>query len=389
MGLPTMKLKHILMRKHFYFSLLISVLSTLIISCAPVSSSLPSSSLIEATRISDELNFCGEPVPLQGETVRERLERELIICLDNSDDILLWLKRSKRYFPYIEELLKKNNMPDDLKYIAVAESSLRTYAGSPKGAMGYWQFIESTAIKYGLIVNNDIDERRNFFLSTPAALNYLKDLYALFGSWTLAAAAYNMGEDGLKAEISVQKVNDYYRLFLYQETQRYIFRIQAIKMIISNPERYGYKLTRDDFYQPAEFDTVKITAEQTIPITVIAEAANTYFKTIKDFNPQLRNYYLPPGSFTLFIPKGTAIEFNQRLESLLSKWINEKSERIYTVQSGDSLSSIAERFNVSVKALMIWNGFTSSSRLTAGQKIIVFPGNNNATINVPGAAKDR
>ncbi|HPD55876.1 MAG TPA: transglycosylase SLT domain-containing protein [Smithellaceae bacterium] len=358
-------------------------------SCVSFSSSLPNPSFIEATRISEELDFCGEPVPLQDETVRERLERELIICMDNSDDIILWLKRSRRYFPYIEELLKKNNMPDDLKFIAVAESSLRTYAGSPKGAMGYWQFIESTAIKYGLTVNNDIDERRNFFLSTPAALNYLKDLYALFGSWTLAAAAYNMGEDGLKAEIIVQKVNNYYRLFLYQETQRYIFRILAIKMILSNPEKYGYKLTKDDFYQPVEFDTIKITAEQTIPITVIAEAANTYFKTIKDLNPQLRNYYLPPGNFTLHIPKGTAILFNQRLESLLSKWMNEKSERIYTVQSGDNLSSIAERFNVSVKALMIWNSLTSTSRLTAGQKIIVFPGNNNAAINVPDAAKDQ
>lgn len=377
------------MRKSFYLFLISAVFLTMLVSCVSLSSSLPASSFIEATRISEELDFCGEPVPLQDDNIRERLERELTICLDNSDDIILWLKRSRRYFPYIEELLKRKNMPDDLKYVAVAESSLRTYAGSPKGAMGYWQFIESTAIKYGLTVNNDIDERRNFFLSTPAALNYLTDLYALFGSWTLAAAAYNMGEDGLKAEILVQKVENYYQLFLYQETQRYIFRILAIKMILSNPEKYGYKLAKDDFYQPVEFDMVKITVEQTIPITVIAEAANTYFKTIKDLNPQLRNYYLPPGSFTLYIPKGTAIEFNQRLDSLFSKWLNEKSERIYIVQSGDSLSSIAERFNVSVKALMIWNGFTSTGRLTVGQKIIVFPGNNNASNNVSGAAKDQ
>ncbi|NMD04636.1 MAG: lytic transglycosylase domain-containing protein, partial [Deltaproteobacteria bacterium] len=181
--------------------------------------------LIEAIKIHEPLTFCGEQVPLKEDDVMERLERELLICLDNSDDIIIWLKRANRYLSYVEKTLLNNSMPDDLKYIVIAESSLRTHAVSGKGAVGYWQFIESTAAKYGLTVNKDIDERRNFFLSTQAALRYLKDLYGIFGSWTLAAAAYNMGEDGLKTEILIQGTNNFYQLYLYQETQRYIFRI--------------------------------------------------------------------------------------------------------------------------------------------------------------------
>ncbi len=333
-------------------------------------------SLIAATKFSEPLTFCTEPVPLSENGIKERLERELLICLDNKDDIIMWLKRVNRYFPYVENILKNNSMPDDLKYIVIAESALRTHASSNKGAVGYWQFIEPTAIKYGLTVNNDIDERRNFFLSSNAAIRYLQDLYNLFGSWTLATAAYNMGEDGLKTEILVQKVNNYYKLYLYQETQRYIFRILAIKIILSDPEKYGYFLTNEDLYNPIDFDQVQLTTDQPVPLNIISEAANTYFKTIRELNPQIRNYYLPAGSFILHVPKGASVGFAERYDNILSKWMKEKDNQIYTVQSGDNLSLIAERLNVSVKALMIWNGLTSASKLTVGQKIFVFSVNN-------------
>jgi hypothetical protein len=333
-------------------------------------------SLIAAIKLSEPLTFCEEEVPLSDNAIKERLERELVICLDNKDDIIMWLKRANRYFPYVDNILKNHSMPDDLKYIAIAESALRTHASSNKGAVGYWQFIEPTAIKYGLTVNNDIDERRNFFLSTNAAIRYLQELYNIFGSWTLATAAYNMGEDGLKTEILVQKVNNYYNLYLFQETQRYIFRILAIKMILSDPEKYGYFLSDEDLYNPIEFDQVQITTDQPVPLNIISEAANTYFKTIRELNPQIRNYYLPAGSFILHVPKGASVGFAERYENILSKWLKEKDNQIYTVQSGDNLSSIAERLNVSVKALMIWNGLTSASKLTVGQRIFVFPVNN-------------
>jgi len=223
--------------------------------------------ILEAIRIAEPLTFCGELVPLADPDVRERLERELLVSLDNSDDIILWLKRANRYFPEIERVLKANFMPDDLKYITIAESSLRPLAFSNKGAVGYWQFIEGTGTRYGLEVTGDIDERRNVYKATQAAVKYLTDLYALFGSWTLAAAAYNMGEDGLKAEMLVQKVNNYYQLYLNQETQRYVFRILAAKIIMSNPAKFGYVLSKADLYLPRQFDTVEIKAAQPVPFT--------------------------------------------------------------------------------------------------------------------------
>ncbi|MGD1008445.1 MAG: transglycosylase SLT domain-containing protein [Ignavibacteriaceae bacterium] len=328
--------------------------------------------LIESVKINEPLTFCNEPVPLNETDIKERLERELLISLDNSNEVILWIKRANRYLPHIEKVLKNNSLPDDLKYIAIVESSLRPLTRSNKGAVGYWQFIESTGMKYGMVINNDIDERRNFFTSTEAAVNYLKDLYALFGSWTLAAAAYNMGEEGLKTEMMVQKVSNYYQLDLYQETQRYIFRLLAAKIIISNPEKYGYSLTPDDLYKPIQFDRVEISANQPVPLYIIAQAAKTYFKVIKDLNPHIKNYYLPAGKYELMVPQGAAMGFSERYENLLSQWLAERNEYVYIVQKGDNLSTIAERFNVPVKAIMIWNDITNGKKVLPGNKLFIF-----------------
>ncbi|MGA2527137.1 MAG: transglycosylase SLT domain-containing protein [Smithellaceae bacterium] len=328
--------------------------------------------LIESVKINEPLTFCNEPVPLNETDIKERLERELLISLDNSNEVILWIKRANRYLPHIEKVLKNNSLPDDLKYIAIVESSLRPLTRSNKGAVGYWQFIESTGMKYGMVINNDIDERRNFFTSTEAAVNYLKDLYALFGSWTLAAAAYNMGEEGLKTEMMVQKVSNYYQLDLYQETQRYIFRLLAAKIIISNPEKYGYSLTPDDLYKPIQFDRVEISANQPVPLYIIAQAAKTYFKVIKDLNPHIKNYYLPAGKYELMVPQGVAMGFSERYENLLSQWLAERNEYVYIVQKGDNLSTIAERFNVPVKAIMIWNDITNGKKVLPGNKLFIF-----------------
>ncbi len=328
--------------------------------------------ILEAVRITDPLTFCNEPVPLSDPDVRERLERELLMALDNSDDVILWLKRSSRYFPEIERVLRVNDMPDDLKYITIAESSLRPLAFSNKGAVGYWQFIEGTGTKYGLEVSNDIDARRNFYQSTQAAVKYLKDLYALFNSWTLSAAAYNMGEDGLKSEILVQKVNDYYRLYLNQETQRYVFRILAAKMIISNPAKFGYALSKVDLYSAGPFDTVEIKAGQPVPLHVIAQAAKTYFKVIKDLNPQIKYYHLPAGTFQLQIPKGSLEGFSERYEKLTAEWNIHKNNFVYTVKKGDTLTGLASRFNVPYKALLIWNRITNGRKIMPGDKLYIF-----------------
>jgi membrane-bound lytic murein transglycosylase D len=331
--------------------------------------------LIEAIKINEPLTFCNEPVPLSEADIKERLEREMLLTLDNSDDVILWLKRANRYFPHIEKVLKDKSLPDDLKYIAIAESGLKPHAASNKGAVGYWQFIESTGIKYGMEISNDIDERRNLISSTEAAANYLKDLYALFGSWTLAAAAYNMGEEGLKTELLMQKANNYYQLYLNQETQRYIFRILAAKIIMSNPEKYGYDLAREDLYHAVQFDSVEITVREAVPLYIIAQAAKTYFKVIKDLNPQFKSYYLPAGKYTLMLPRGAAMGFSERFQNIISQWLAEKKERVYIVKKGDNLSTVAARFNVSVKAIMIWNGMTNGKKIAPGDKLFIFSGN--------------
>lgn len=328
--------------------------------------------LIKALKINEPLSFCNEPVPLNEGDVRERLERELLVALSNGDDVILWLKRSHRYFPHIEKVLKNNALPDDLKYMVIVESHLKPFATSNKGAVGFWQFIESTGARYGMKANKDVDERRNFFTSTNAAVAYLNDLYAIFGSWTLAAAAYNMGEDGLKTEMLMQKVNNYYKLYLNQETQRYVFRILAAKMILSNPGKYGFYLTEGELYAPLQFDQVEITVNKSVPLYVVAQAANTYFKIIKDLNPHINGYSLPSGTHNILIPRGAASGFPERYAHLLNQWHEEKDKVVYTVAKGDSLASIAKRFNVAVKAIMRWNNLASVKDVSPGDKLYIF-----------------
>lgn len=365
------------MKKLSHRPLIFSILFiTLIVCISTAQAQLKTSTsagqaILEAIRITEPLNFCGEPTPLSDPDIRERLERELLVSLDSSDDIILWLKRANRYFPEIEQMLKAQSLPDDLKYITIAESSLRPLAFSNKGAAGYWQFIPETGTKYGLEINNDIDERRNVSQATLAAVKYLKKLYDLFGSWTLAAAAYNMGEDGLKSEILVQNVNNYYQLYLNQETQRYVFRILAAKIIMSHPEKFGYRLAKTDLYLPRQFDTVEIKAAQPVPLHVIAGAANTYFKVIKDLNPQIKYYHLPSGTYPVRIPQGQAAGFYHRYDKALNDWITLKNDSVYIVRKGDTLTGIASRFHVPYKALTIWNGI-GGRKISSGDKLYIF-----------------
>ena len=274
-------------------------------------------SLVSSLKIATPLEFCGERVPTEIGEIRERLEKELLLSLWDRPQVILWLKRSRRYLPHIEEMLKKNGMPDDLKYVAIAESALRPHAGSKKGAIGFWQFMKSTGQKYGLVINERIDERRNIFASTEAVIRCFKHLHETFGSWTLAAAAYNMGEDGLMAEIGEQGTNNYYHLYLPLETQRFLFRILSVKLIFSDPERYGFHLFEEDYYPPMKFDRVQLDCFQDTPLRIIAQAANTHFKVIKDLNPEIRGHYLPEGSRAILIPEGASKDFHARYQHLL------------------------------------------------------------------------
>jgi len=336
-------------------------------------------SLISAIRVPGPLDFCGEKVPLHEPEIREDVEKELLLSLWERAQVILWLKRSGRYMPYIEKILKQNRMPDDLKYVAIVESSLLPHIGSSKGAVGYWQFIPDTGRKYGLRVDKDMDDRRNFFSATRAAMSYFQKLHQDFGSWTLASAAYNMGEYGLRRRIEEQNTNDYYHLYLPLETQRYVYKILAAKLILSDPEKYGFHLTQQDLYQPRQFDRVRIESPETdVPLLLIAEAAGTWFKTIKDMNPEIRGNELAAGTHDILIPKGKAQSFQNRFAALIQKEQAEKQVReasrqeiVYVVRKGDYLSGIAERFNVPISDLLRWNNLRRNSQVHPGQRLII------------------
>lgn len=250
------------------------------------------------------LTLCGEPVPLADRKVWERMDREFMLNVYDRAQIFLWLKRSKRYFPFIEARLKEKGMPDDLKYLLVAESSLRPQALSNKGAAGFWQFIEKTGKRFSLQKKPWIDERLDLAKSTEAAINYLKILYDQFGRWNLAMAAYNCGEDRVREEISLQGESDYYRMALPQETERYIFRILAVKVILTDPQKYGFELPEREGYPPIDFDQVTVQLSRSVPLRDIAKACGSYFKELKELNPEIQGYILPAGVFQLKIPIG-------------------------------------------------------------------------------------
>ncbi len=271
--------------------------------------------LVRQVRPPSPVEFCGEKVPLAEASIRERFEKEMLLSLWDRDQAILWLKRSTRHLPVIEGMLKDAGLPDDLKYVAVAESALRPHAGSPKGAVGFWQFLADTGRKYGLRIDARIDERRNLKASTRAAIAYLGRLYADLGSWTLAVAAFNMGEEGLKAEILAQGVKDFYRLYLPLETQRYIFRILSAKLILSHPEQYDFNLTAQDYYQPLNTAEVELTCWDETSLAVVAEAGRTDFKQIKDLNPEIRGHYLAAGNYRLNLPADGAEGFQARFEA--------------------------------------------------------------------------
>jgi hypothetical protein len=330
--------------------------------------------LLENLRLEQTLSFCGEAVPLEDPEVRERMEKELLLSLWDRDQAILWLKRSTRYLPVIETILSRAGLPDDLKYIALAESALRPHAGSPKGAMGFWQFLPQTARIYGLTVNDQIDQRRSLTASTKAAATYFSKLYEKFGSWSLAAAAFNMGEEGLQAEILAQNVSDFYRLYLPLETQRYLFRVLSAKLILTQPERYGFHLHEGDYYPPIRFTTVELTCYEEASLTVVAQAAQTDFKRIKDLNPELRGHYLAAGTYALAVPENTPLDFQKRFDKIHQEWSQQRQERIYIVRPGDNLSTIAEKFRVPLAAILIWNRININRPLYPGDRLIIYPG---------------
>lgn len=363
-------------------------------------------SLIKSANYSGSLDFCGSKIPIHIQDVRERLEKEMLLILWDRAQVILWIKRASQYFPHMEKILREYGLPLDLKYVAVIESGLRAQAGSSKGAVGTWQFMPGTGRDYGLRLDDNIDARKNLIESTRAACDYFRKLYARFNSWPLALAAYNMGENGLAKEMALQEVYDYYKLYIPQETQRYVLRVIVAREIMENPAKYGFFFSREDYYPILNFDRVTINCPIRVPVTLIARAAKSYFKEIKDLNPDIRGYYLDQGRYSILIPPGMERTFYQEFAKELSRYqanysqivqpkpadstsynsIKKKFDtaskqsqsgkpynRYHVVRVGESLTGIAQSYGLSFSVLLRWNNLSKKSVIHPGQKLIVRP----------------
>ena len=253
---------------------------------------------IKALKIPNGLSFAGEKVPTELDDIKERMDRELLVNTYWQSNGLLLIKRAHKYFPLIEPLLKKYGIPDDFKYLAVAESGLENNSSSA-GAAGFWHFLKSSAKEYGLEVNQNVDERYNLEKSTKVAAEYLKKSKKRFGTWTLAAAAYNAGNARIARNLKKQQVTNYYDLLLNSETSRYVFRIVALKEVLSNPRKYGFEFEEDDLYNLPDIKTVKVDTVIT-NIASFAKKFKTNYKELKLNNAWLRENKLNNKSRKLY-----------------------------------------------------------------------------------------
>jgi len=286
--------------------------------------------------------FAGEKIPLEDYEVVERFDRELLLNTYWQSNTLLIMKRSKRWFPILEKILKKNNIPDDFKYLCAVESGLINTV-SPAGATGFWQILETTGKELGLEINDEVDERYDPIRSTEAAVRYLSTAYKLFGNWTEVAASYNIGMNGLRRAIQTQKANSFYDLMLNSETSRYLFRIFALKEILENPLKYGFIVEDKDLYPPIK--TKIVTVDTTI--NDLAEFGKKFYisyKYLKLNNPWLRKNKLsakPNKKYKILIP-GSQPQFSPYYDEWLDSLMTITIDTSKTLPVGDSLPKISE-----------------------------------------------
>lgn len=281
-------------------------------------------SIFALPKPTNNLYFANERAPIENPDIWERYDKELLKNTYWQSNTLLLHKRAAKYFPIIEPILKENNIPDDFKYLALIESGLENVT-SPAGAKGFWQIMKSTAKEFGLEVNSEIDERYHLEKSTLAACDFLSSANKKFGSWTLSAAAYNMGRSGLQKQLDRQKCEGYYNLLLNDETSRYVFRILAIKEIIENPKKYGFQFRNEDLYKNIPTYTVKVDST----VDSWADFSNNIginYKILKIHNPWLRQSYLTNTSrknYEIKIPSSEAYNLNVQKTSSESKPLDE------------------------------------------------------------------
>jgi peptidoglycan lytic transglycosylase D len=347
-------------------------------------------------RLPPKVEFADQAVPVGRRDVWERLDQEFLLYIGRPGQIMLWLKRMGKFMPLIEQRLKEYGLPDDLKYLAVVESSLRPTAVSSAGAGGLWQFIEGTGRRFDMDSNTAVDERMDTIKATDGAMQYLRRLYDLFRDWPLALAAYNAGEQRVLDELQEQRVSTYYDLALPAETERFVYKIVAVKIILANPARYGIYIDPQEYYQAPEVDivTVRVNGSR-LHLRSVAEAAGTHFAMIKQLNPHFRQRYLPRGVHQVFVPKGTATAFAKNFQepydpeplvmSASSQPVSYKPPPPsrqeatpvrktirYEVKRGDTLAKIAAKYDASVSELLKWNKLASAAHITPGRQLVIF-----------------
>ena len=257
---------------------------------------------VSAPDVPASINFCGDYVSFDRIDMAERLDRELTATIYGQTMTSLIIKRANRYFPRLIEILKENNMPEDLIYLAVAESSLDPTALSPAKAAGIWQFMPATGKQYGLEVNDDVDERYDIEKETVAACKYLRNSYSKYHNWATVCASYNAGSGKISSELSNQQVNNSFDLRLVSETSRYVFRIIAYKIFLENPKRYGYRIHADQLYQPIECDIVEVSTPVGDWVSWAKSHGLTYAQ-LRDANPWIRSSKLPNASGKVYMVK--------------------------------------------------------------------------------------
>lgn len=325
----------------------------------------------------DAQDIMGEPVITaykSNPVAVKAVEKNIFLFTDKrKENFSLWLSRSGKYLELMKEILKNKNIPEDIVFLPLIESGFNPYAYSIARAVGLWQFIASTAKKYGLIIDWWRDERRDPVKSTEAAANYLNDLYGMFGSWNLAMAAYNAGEGKIFRALNRTRSDDYWSLLktrhIKRETKDYVPRFIAARLIAAQPEEFGFGGI--EYHPPLDYD--EVTVNGPIDLEVVAGCAGTTIEVIRELNPELRRWCTPPDMpvYVLRIPAGTKDFFLENLADIPEE--ERFTVETYTVKKGDTIGKIAKKTGVTVKAILILNSMDKVKPLKPGAQISLPP----------------